>query len=248
MRGNQSMYVDSDKFRKAFLAVGLTKDQLANSLGCSRAQINRLFNKRSCAKDKFRIDFCVRLSQILKTTANDLEFTETANTPKENCANYYAQLVQAWIDHSKMSCYEVSRRSGVEIGALRKIRQGKTGTPRESTLIKLAHAFGASYARFLKGPDYTDPADVKVEEIELPYEELQEDCAVAETEHAKEPINDTDTPSERNMPEWLDGILKEEIQTAHSCFQVTIKAADKKCYASIVCMCAAIYQGIKKDR
>lgn len=240
-----SVYLDSNKVRAFFFKSGLTKAELAQECGCTVGYINGNLNPNFCKKVKVSINHVIKLSRALNTTADNLIADgNTSGQRTETLGIHYAQIVQSWIDHTKISCNEVVRRSGVEVDALRRIRQGKTRNPRESTLTKLAGAFGVSYEQFIKGPEYKDPERVEAELIELPYEEEP----VAETTEQVQNGEGFAQDAVSTLPEWLDNILKEEIQSAHKDYMVTLKAADRKCLASIVCMCAAFYQDIKKDR
>jgi transcriptional regulator with XRE-family HTH domain len=139
----------------------------------------------------------------------------------------------------------LANKAGIYNDNLRNIINGATRQPRIGTINRIANALGVTYTRFMAGPSAEEE---KPKETVLPYDtevdEPAEEICVPDNERDAiqvEPEPAVVAVNTGTMPEWLDAVLKEEIMEAHAGFKSSTKAADKKCYASVVSMHAALY-------
>ena len=237
MYGNNTVKLDALKVRSAFYGCGKTKEELMTETGYGSSSINSTMNPNMCRKVRYGFTRAAKLARALGVKLSDImadgntysEPTEVEQPKLEGCA----QVLQKWIDFSKIPKKRISRDTDTDVVTLRKILQGRTAHPRRETVEKLAHYFCGTLEEFMAGPpEVTQSA----EEIELPYNE--EPAEEQPQEETPEPVVQ---PVVEDNPNWLDTVLKEEIMEAHAGFKSSTKAADKKCYASIVSMHAALY-------
>ena len=229
-------FINADAVRSILTKSGKSIEEVVDTLGCHRSYLNSALNKKHCAKKRFSLNFVCRLAKVFGVPAEAFIVEQKQSKPQKSITIDYGKLVNGWIAYSKMSCGQVERASGISREVLRAIRKNKTKTPRFDTLEKLATAFGVSYEDFIAGPDTEDVTEgtnnYKTEEIKLPF-----DTEIDETE---EPVCESEELVQHN---WLDSILEEEVRDAHKGFKAATKPADKKCFATIVCMFAELIKG-----
>lgn len=206
---------------------GFNNKSLAVKANVSAATISFMCNKNYCENNWFKSETVKAVFDCLDVNVIDFIIEKkieghkkTKNRNKTPCEPN--TRLKELREKMRLNPGELEAAAHVGHGTVGDIENGRN-TVSDKTLKKIAEVLGTDVDT-LKGK-------IPAVQTELELTEAAESYCEPEQ---KENHADTD---------WLNNILEEEIRKAHDGFMETTKATDKKCYASIVCMCADLIRG-----